>query len=1169
MSGTDALSPEARAQARQGEASDPAASAWVGASAGSGKTRVLIERVLRLLVAGVAPERILCLTFTKAAAAEMANRLATTLGGYAVAEEGALAAELTALLRRPPEPAEIAAARGLFLRVLDHPGGMRISTIHAFCQSLLGAFPLEAGLAPQFGVVEEAEAAALRAEAVEQALAEAGASEALELLAAETDPARFAELVAALDGVPGLADAIRAHRAAGLAARLAAALGLPPGTTAEDAVAAQLAARDPAPLVRAASLLQQSRNENDRARGASLRAILTLSPSEQAARWDAWRALLLTRDGAVRARFATRQAPEAEAVQAILKAEAEAVLAVEERRGAARLLAATRALLTLAEPILDRYAALKRATGRLDYDDLIARARALLVDPGAAWVQFKLDGGIAHVALDESQDSNAEQWEIVAALTAEFFAGEGAERDAGTTRDAALPRTVFAVGDPKQSIYRFQGADPDGFLRERARFRRLAREARKGFREVALDVSFRSVPPVLALTDAVFAAPEAAPGVVAAGETLRHIPFRATHGGRVELWPPIGPEESAPPPDWAPPETPVAETTPAARLAAALAARIAAMIGREELPARGRMVRAGDILVLLRNRRPLMPLLVRALKDRGVPVGGADRIRLTEQLAVQDLLALCDALLLPEDDLTLAAVLKSPLIGLSEEELFGLAHGRAGSLFAALSAARGGEGRVGAAADWFAAWLGRLDLLGPHGLLAAVLAGPGPFGAESGRARLLARLGPDAADPLDEVLAAALAAERAEAPSLQSFVAALRRSAAEAKREPDAAGDAVRIMTVHGAKGLEAPVVILPDTFRRTPDRGGLRLLPQPDAGGPPLPVWAPRREGYAAAALDAARAAAAAGDAEEERRLLYVALTRAEDRLVVAGAHGRKPAPGCWYEMIAAGFRRLAEAPMPGLTALAEPFEPAAFGAEAHGFAPGPILVVETAAPRGRHRERAREATGGALALPGWVGRPPPDQPKPVEPLAPSRLGEEVAAAPAAADDPQGLRFRRGRLVHALLQHLPGLPAAERAAAGARFLARPGHGLPEGPAAALLAEALAIMEHPELADAFGPGSLAEAPIAGVVGGVPIAGQVDRLAVAPGLVTLLDYKTNRPPPEAVEQVAPAHLRQMAAYRALLRAAFPGRAVVSALVWTYGARVMVLPDGLLDAHAPGA
>ncbi|MCS6932668.1 MAG: double-strand break repair helicase AddA [Acetobacteraceae bacterium] len=1157
MSGLDALAPRARASALQGRASDPALSAWVSASAGSGKTRVLIERVLRLLLAGVPPGRILCLTFTRAAAAEMANRLSALLGQWAVAEEGRLAAALSALLRRPPEAAELHAARGLFLRVLEQPGGMRISTIHAFCQSLLGAFPLEAGLAPRFGVLEEAEARALAAEAAEQVLASPEAVAPLSLLAAHTDLARFSGLVGTLAGTPGLARLLAEAGASGLSARLSAALGLPPGTDEAASIAAHCAGLDPAPLVRAGRLLCQSGNENDRARGEAVLAFAMAAPELRAGRWEAWRDLLLTEDGSIRARLATQQTPRQDEVRGILSAAAQAVQAVEDARAAARLLSATTALLSLAAPVLARYGALKHGRGRLDYDDLIARARALLVDPGAAWVQYKLDGGIAHVLLDESQDSNAEQWEIVSALTAEFFAGEGAARDAGAAGGRPLARSVFAVGDPKQSIYRFQGADPDGFLREKGRFAGLVRGAGQRFEEVPLDVSFRSTVPVLALVDAVFADPAAASGVVPPGETLRHIADREGMAGRAELWPPVGPLPTTPPPEWAPPEAPVSESTPAARLAAAVAARVRAMIGVEELPARGRKVRAGDILILLARRPPMMPLLVKALKDAGVPVGGADRIALVEQIGVMDLIAFCEALLLPQDDLTLAALLKSPLVGLAEEEIFSLAHGRGGALFEALMAHRGGDSRPGRAADWFAGFLARVDLLGPYGLLAAVLGEAGPFDRASGRARLLARLGPDAADPLDEVLAAALAAERAEAPSLHGFVAGLKRSAAQVKREPEAAGDSVRVMTVHGAKGLQAPIVILPDTMTGPPDPPRLPVLSTPLG---PVPVWVPRREGFSAATAIAALAASRAADAEEARRLLYVALTRAEDRLIVCAQHGARRPPGTWYDLIEAGFRRAG--------AREERFDPAAFGAAAAGFTGASCLVLESGQTGPPRTDEERGGTPTAPStLPPWVGTAPPDAP-PASPLAPSRLGGEgPAASPGGRDDPAGLRFRRGRLVHALLQHLPAWPEAEREAAGTRFLARSGHGLSPEAAQEALAEALAVLRHPDLVEAFGPDSLAEAPIAGMVNGVPVAGQLDRLAVGGTRIVLLDFKTNRPPPEAPEAVPAAYLRQMAAYRGLLRAAFPGREVVSALVWTYGPRVMLLPDTLLDPHTP--
>ncbi|NMJ41223.1 double-strand break repair helicase AddA [Roseomonas sp. JC162] len=1150
--------PRQRAEHAQSRASDPAASAWVEASAGSGKTKLLTDRVLRLLLAGVEPGRILCLTFTKAAAAEMATRLAKALGAWATAEDAVLAATLAGLTGRAPGPEELRAARALFVRVLEQPGGMRISTIHAFAQSLLRAFPLEAGLAPQFAVVEDQEAKAMLAREREAVLAGTPDREALTQLARLTPPARFAEtlgtlshartrLLAAVDARQGLAGFERA---------LARVLGLPPGVASEGAVLRDACDFDATEVVRAAAGLRGSGNANDQERGTAIAAWLALDTDARVARWEEWRSILLTDKNEVRKRFATKQAgANAAFIQDTLTAEGDRVLDAENTRCAARVLAATMALLAIGTPVLRRYEAAKARAGMLDYDDLIAGAERLLDDPGSAWVLFKLDGGLDHVLLDEAQDSNPDQWGIVRALTSEFFAGEGA-REKG--------RTIFAVGDVKQSIYGFQGADAAGFVRERAHYGQAVREAQLDFRPVPLDVSFRSTAPVLALVDAVFEAGAARDGVVPEGATLRHYADRAGQAGSVELWPLLQVAEAEAPPAWAPPDRPVDGEGAAQRLATLIAARIRHMLDHATLPARvekgrdqpnGRPVRPGDILVLVRARARggFVASLVRALKDLRIPVGGVDRMVLAEQIAVQDLLALADALLLPDDDLSLATLLKSPLVGLDEEELFALAHAREGSLWSALAAHRGADSRFGRVADWLARLMAQADYATPHALYAAVLGAPGPLDPRAGRARMLARLGPDAADPMDEFLAAALEHERRHPPSLQAFIHGLRQGGAEVKREAEGAGDAVRIMTVHGAKGLQAPIVILPDTTGAPPDRTTLRWL---DGD---LPAWAPKQEGFAAPPLTAQRQADQAREAAEQHRLLYVALTRAEDRLIVCGWQGKRAAPeGCWYRLVEEGFTRL-----PGVEDLPfdGPREP--FGEEARIRR---LAAPQTAEPKAEDPPRA---PGTATALPAWARIPAPQE-APEGAVAPSALpGEEEtpSAPPRPTDDPRGLRFRRGRLVHALLQHLPDHDPATREDVARRFLARPGHGLDAAEQEAVLAEVLALLAQPLVAAALGPGSLAEAPLAGRVNGRLIAGQVDRLLVEPGRVLVLDYKTNRPPPAEAAQVAPLYLRQMAAYRALLRAAFPGRQVDCALVWTYGARVMALPDAMLDRHAP--
>ncbi|MFC3123624.1 double-strand break repair helicase AddA [Pseudoroseomonas globiformis] len=1144
------LSPRAAAQSAQRQASDPLASAWVGASAGSGKTKVLTDRVLRLLLRpGAKPGRLLCLTFTKAAAAEMATRLARRLGEWVVAEEEDLGRSLHALTGQRPDAALRARARALFTEVLDMPGGMRISTIHAFCQSLLRGFPLEAGLPPQFRLVDETDANTMLAESREAALASGrlplGAIEAMAGLGTAEDFATTLRLLvterdrlaAAIEESGGLA---------GCDAALRRRLGLPhEGSEAEALRSA--AARAGTEMIRAASMLGQSSNTNDKERGARMRAWLALAPASRVARWEDWVEIFLTGTGTVRKKFGTKGLAHNEAeLQAMMTAEAERVLEVEEERKCWRLHTATAALLALAQPVLEGYVARKARIGAVDFDDLIQAARRLLHDPGSAWVLFKLDGGLDHLLLDEAQDSNPEQWEIAARMAEEFFAGQG-------TRHDDVQRTIFAVGDEKQSIYSFQGADAAGFGRWERHFAARVAEARANFATVPLNVSFRSTAPVLALVDAVFAEGPARRGVVGEDGILAHRADREGEAGLVELWPPLATPDKAEAEPWQVPDTPVAEANAMALLADSIAARVARMVAAETLPARGnRRIRPGDILVLLRRRTAFSGLLVRALKARGVPVGGLDRLRLVEQIAVQDLLALCDVLLLPEEDLQVAAVLKSPLCGASEEELYELATTRGTQpLWWRLMAERGRDTAPGRAAEWLAELSDRADIATPHALLAEIL------GEHGGRAKMLERLGPDAVDALDEVLNAALLYESRYPPSLQGFVHWLRRGGAEVKREGESGADVVRLMTAHGAKGLQAPVVILPDVGS---GRGDTPLR-WDETVTPHLPLWAPRSgKAFFAPAWNSLALADGEARAAEENRLLYVALTRAEDRLLVC-AWG-EPKENSWYDLVARGFGRLEGAREDG-------FDPVEFGAPAEASFSGTrrwLDCPQSAQPR---EDAAHATAGAASALPAWVGRPAAPESVALT-LSPSSLpGEEQTptSAPHGRADPTGERFRRGRLIHALLQHLPDTPEAEREAVARRFLARPGHGLPAAEQATTLGEVLAMLRHPRLRDAFGPASLAEAPVAGRLAGHPVAGQVDRMLVAPDRVVILDYKTNRPPPAEVGDVDPLYLRQMAAYRTLMRDVFPDRRVECWLLWTWEARVMELPDAVLDRHAP--
>lgn len=1144
-----------QAERQQRRAADPGLSAWVGANAGTGKTKVLTDRVLNLLLDGAPPGKILCLTFTKAAAAEMSNRLAKTLSEWAVAPEDDLHERLARLRGASPDAAMRERARQLFAHVLDVPGGMKIETIHAFCQALLRRFPLEAGVSPHFDVMDERDAAELLHAAKENVLVRArggsdpALAEALRVVTGYIHETLFPELMAELAMARGRLRRMLA-RPGGRAAVVEALrlrLGIGPQDTPVSVITeacAETAFDGDGLRELCEALLTGGKTDGEAAE--RIARWLACDADGRIAGWDDYCLAFLTRSGEARARSRFPSKAVREGHPHCLEAldeEAARILAVRERAKAATVAQATEALLVLGEALLDGYEAGKARIGRLDFDDLILASRRLLAErEDAAWVLYKLDGGLDHVLIDEAQDTNPEQWEVVRNLVADFFAGQSAHQE----RDGA-PRTVFAVGDRKQSIFSFQGADPDIFETMRSQFSGQARATEQRWADVALEVSFRSTRPILELVDKVFEPEHVADGVRPAGETVRHLAFRTGQAGMVELWPPLAPAPLDEPEPWKPPIERIRGESAQTRLARLVARRIARMIeSGERLESRDRPVRPGDVLVLVRRRGPFVEDLVRALKEKNVPVAGIDRMILTEQMAVMDLMALGRVLLLPEDDLTLACVLKSPLIGLSEDELFEVAHGRRGkTLWRALHDRAEKAGPFRTAYQRLRDLMDRADYLPPHELYAHVL---GPLG---GREKLLARLGPDAADPIDEFVALTLAYDRAHPPSLQAFLQWVEAGAQEIKRDLEEGTDAVRVMTVHGSKGLQAPIVFLPDT-RQVPTRLPRLLWDGTDRDA--LMVWPPRaehREAWCTELTEAARTA----QMQEYRRLLYVALTRAEDRLVVCGWDGHRDAPeDCWYHLVADAIQNLGR----------EEEDP--FLAEDGTLPSATVWRLSCSQEAKPHADGARRAPAAEdEALPPWLARRAPKEPAPPRPLAPSRpaMTEPPVRSPLAGKDSEN-RFQRGQLIHRLLQTLPDLPPGKRRDAALAFLGRPVWDLPEDLVHRLADETLAVLDHPAFAPLFGPGSRAEVPLTGVVGGHVVSGQVDRLLITGDRVLVVEYKTNRPPPTRVEDVPDTYLMQMAAYRALLARIYPRRSVSCALVWTDGPFLMEVPTAHLDA-----
>ncbi len=1156
------MTPLDDANRRQREAADPSRDVFVAASAGSGKTKLLTDRLLRLMLSGAAPERILCLTFTKAGAAEMALRLRASLAKWVTLDEADLDAALDGLGVAPDEPGtEISRtdrARALFGKVLDLPGGMRIETIHAFCQSLLRRFPLEALISPHFRLVTERDTSQTLAEAREHILAGVLDEAAIESVAWLASVPEFAGLLGEFVSKRSQLDWAQTMDADTRRAAIFRAAGVREGDE-QTIISAHAVWDGEDDLRRHLGTLAQQGSTKARERAATMLAWLDQPAATRAdpAQWNRWRREFVYANGGERLWGAFPNKTLADRNPDILLAlveEQSRIVAIDTELAGLRMARASDALLSLALPILKQYARRKDRAAHLDYDDLIAVTLKLLKDPGVAWVLYKLDGGIDHVLLDEVQDTSPDQWRIARAITDEFFAGLGA-------RD--VTRSFFAVGDRKQSIFSFQGADIASFERQRAEIGKLATDVGRDWLGSSLTVSFRSTPAILDFVDHVFADPIAARGVAIGGEAVQHQSSRAGHAGTVELWP-LTPA----PPKQPPVDLPVrnqATSSATSRLVERLALWIKHQTdGSVMLASQGRPLRPGDVMILVRRRNELARALVRQLKTLGVPVAGIDRMVLTEQPAVQDLLALCDTLLLPSDDLALACVLTSPLGGLDDPSLMALAATRKPhqTLWEAL------RHRAEERPEWQAAWnflnalFARVDFDTPHALLAAALA--------TGRARLLARLGPEAAEPMDELLSAALEFEALHPPSLQGFVHWLRQAAADISRQTgNEAANEVRLLTVHGAKGLQAPLVILPDTTGLPPDSHRLAWAPLEGNDEAMVPLWAPRAELRGPAAVRIADARADRG-MEEHNRLLYVALTRAEDRLLICGVRANKdPAEESWYRIVERamgdiGAAAIAFAPWDTPEPGAEP--PTAWRYETAQTADPTTKATGTSAP-----DTCEPPPAWAGAAPLWQPSPPPAEPALPARLAPSRPeGVEhgpipATVSPLAATSAKSDAIQRGLILHSLLQHLPALPAEERRDSAIRFAAR----LAPDEAEGIADEALAVITTPDLAPLFGPDARAEVPLAGVVGPHVIGGLIDRLVVLPDRILLADYKTNRRAPATPEATPVRYLRQMAAYRALLAAIHPGRDIICILVWTHGAGAMTLPPELLDRHAPGA
>jgi ATP-dependent helicase/nuclease subunit A len=1090
----------------------------------------------------VEPEKILCITFTKAAAANMATRIFNTLAEWTTLDDAGLDAAIRAQSSMTSDAARRALARRLFARALETPGGLKVQTIHAFCTQLLHRFPFEAKVAARFSVLDETEQTQLLeqltldvllkgADAPDSALGRALAT-AMTAAADQTFRDIVRDAIGQRDAISRWVDSAGDVGAA--IANLSKALGIDFSDTRESIEAEFFAGSSIAPSEwssLAKTLAQGAKTDGEQ--GNRFGALATLSGSE---RVDKYLEIFCTQELAARKSIVTQAIKDAGLVER-LRAEQQRVCALLERRRAVACRDRSAALLTVAYEVLKRFQDDKERRGLVDYDDLIDKTLALLGSVDAAWVHYKLDLGIDHLLIDEAQDTSSKQWEIVRRLVAEFTAGAGAR---------SVKRTIFAVGDEKQSIYSFQNAAPKEFVGMGHNFARAHADSELVFVTCELKHSFRSGESVLAAVDEVFKSTAMAASVTSESHGVPpHIALPDAPPSLVEIWEPLKPEKRDEIEGWQAPFDTVTETSPRVKLARRIARTVRRLVdGREPVGMDRRAAKYGDVVVLVRQRGPLFEAIIRALKNEDVEVAGADRLVLTEHIAVMDLMVLADALLLPQDDLALATVLRSPLFGFEDEDLFAVAWDRGrSSLRAALARKEGGK---------FVAATARLDELAqaarretPFAFYAQIL------GAGGARRRFLARLGPEANDALDEFLNLALDYERRETPSLQGFLAWLREARAEVKRDMEIARNEVRVMTVHGAKGLEAPIVILADTM--TPPSGPKppRLLELP--GG--ALIWAGRKADDVPP-VEGARQQAQREAENEYRRLLYVAMTRAADRLIVCGAEGANKRPeGCWYDLVREPLASLLVEEEDNGEKVLRYRKPATGSA---------VAPARLAADTSKKPDRPK--------LPPWLRQHvPAEAPRPV-PLSPSSAFDEeisgIAQRGASAADRQKA-LDRGRIVHRLMQSLPDIPPARRKDAAERYLAGAAADFTAIERTEIARQVFAVLDDRRFAEVFAPGSRAEVPIVGRITRagadvIPVSGQIDRLTVTDDAVLIADYKTDSTVPRRPDEVPPPYATQLALYRAVLSRLYPEKAVRAALVFTAAPHVIEVPEAAMDA-----
>lgn len=1141
----------------QAGAVDPHRSVWLSASAGTGKTQVLSARVLRLLLReDVMPSQVLCLTFTKAGASEMANRINAVLASWVRMPDEYLAKDLHAI-GAEIDPATRQKARRLFASVLDSPGGgLRINTIHAFCQWLIGSFAHEAGVPVASRAMDDRDKEQLAQEVLTGLISDwqhAGPDgqemlNALEMLSVRLDHEK------ALNWLLNCAAERPLWFGAGawgddVGPRLRHVLGLESDADAQ--TLERLCADDAFPcgdlrmclaIIKAWGTASAAKLEG------AITQWMAFGTADRSRTIGDLKAALFTQKDEVKWRANLIKIDPAYTLHA--ERVLEGLDTVFDLRKSLELLDTLTPLLRLGRRFALAWDAAKKMREFVDFDDLIYGAAELLMRSDMRdWIKFKLDRQFDHILLDEAQDTNKAQWQIISALADDFFSGRGQKE--------SKIRTIFVVGDYKQAIFGFQGTSPENFVAAQKAFAEVMAGAAHNSAQgqgagsteelLALDLgrSYRTSAPILNFVDQAIAAI----GPENIGLTQPPSPHSGDEQrpGIVAFWRPLTAQagdfstDDDHATDGADADADSARdaiSKPERRMADKIALQIRDWLANGYPLYKGvpRNAGPGDIMVLVRNRRELAGLIVARLYALGVPVAGVDRLRLGAPLAVKDIMAAMRFAVQPADNLSLANLLSSPLIGWSHDDIMRhCIRDKSSSLWDHLNASA--DPFVSNTVAKLRELLARVDFEPVPALIQWILIGPW-----QGRRAFFARLGPAANDAINEFYNAAESFCNSHNASLLRFIHWFDAGDGDIKRDADSAGDLVRVMTVHGSKGLQAPIVILADATAKPDDGRRMRVaLADGEERHIPLPPIPKEQRNNA---INRVRDRQLLAERQEHWRLLYVAMTRAEEALFIGGALGQnetEPSDKSWYGAL-----------LP-IANGGEEEDPIWGGVSRMGIAPQRVAGVQVT-PRADNAD-----------IPQWAAAQIGPEPQPSRPLSPSKIAIDETITPPFSQASGNFSRRRGTLIHGLLERLPEIAEELRRDRAQKWLIKQAGDLTDGQRAEIEAAVIALCENPNFAAIFGPNALAEVPISANYNGQTISGTIDRLIIDDQTVTVIDFKTGYFIPKNAAEIAVGTMRQMAAYVAALRVIYPEHSIAAGVVYTHGPVLHMLPEEQLAPH----